>query len=59
MGYDLYAYSPSVACAAIATVLFLVFTISHLWLLIRNGTYFFSAFVVGGFCKYFAFFVID
>ncbi|KAJ6035575.1 RTA1 like protein [Penicillium canescens] len=47
MGYNLYAYSPSVACAAIATVLFFVLTISHLWLLVRNGTYFFSAFVVG------------
>lgn len=44
-------YDPSVVAAAVATALFGITTIVHLWQMCRRRTWYFTAFVVGGFCK--------
>lgn len=48
-------YDPSVVAAAVATALFGITTIIHLWQMCRRRTWYFTAFVVGGFFEVFGF----
>lgn len=47
-GFKLWHYSPSVAAAAIFTILFVLLTAYHAFLLVRRRTWFCIPFVVGG-----------
>lgn len=50
--FQLYRYTPSIAAAILFTVLFFLTTAFHLYQLIRNKTWYFIAFVLGGICKW-------
>lgn len=52
-GFDfkLYRYDPSLPAAVVSTVVFAVFSVLHTWRLIRVRAYYFTPFVVGGFCR--------
>jgi len=49
-GYQLYHYDPSVAAAAVFTILFLATSLFHTWQMFKHKTWFFVAFIVGGLC---------
>lgn len=51
MSYILYHYYPSLTAAAIFIMLFSAVTAVHIVLLLKNRTWYFIAFVVGGICK--------
>jgi hypothetical protein len=49
--FQLYHYDPSLAAAVISAIIFLVTTLVHIWQMFKHRTWFFVAFIVGGFCK--------
>jgi hypothetical protein len=53
-GFDfkLYRYDPSLPAAIVSTVVFAVLSVLHTWRLIRVRAYYFTPFVVGGFCRF-------
>ena len=48
--FKYYYYDPSMVAAIIFVVLFALTAFLHLFQMIRTKTWFFTAFVVGGFC---------
>lgn len=46
-----YDYTPSLAAAVVFLILFGSVTGYHVWLLLRNKTWFFIVFVLGGICQ--------
>ncbi|KAJ5586889.1 uncharacterized protein N7459_002654 [Penicillium hispanicum] len=48
MGYKLYNYDPSAGAAVAFSAIFFLTTAVHIWQLIRNRTWFFIPFIVGG-----------
>lgn len=52
-GFDfkLYRYDPSLPAAVVSTVVFAVLSVLHTWRLIRVRAYYFTPFVIGGFCR--------
>lgn len=48
-----YEYDPSLAAAIVFLLFFIVTTSFHLYQMIRTKTWYFIAFVIGGFCKSF------
>jgi hypothetical protein len=50
-GYVLYNYTPSLAVANVALLLFLAATVVHIFLAIKNCTNFLTAFIIGGFLE--------
>jgi hypothetical protein len=51
-GFKLYHYDPSVAAAVIFVFLFLATSLCHVWQMVKQRTWFFTAFIVGGICKW-------
>ena len=51
--FKLYHYDPSVAAAVVFVFLFLATSIYHVWQMVKQKTWFFTAFIVGGICKRF------
>jgi len=49
-GFQFYHYKPSVAAAAVFLILFLATSVIHTWQMFKNRTWFFVAFIIGGFC---------
>ena len=49
--FNCYHYSPSLAAAIVFIVLFVAVTVLHIFRLLRTRTWYFTALVVGGFCK--------
>lgn len=54
-GYDfkLYRYTPSLAGAVIAMLLFATVTSLHIWKLVRHRALYFTAFAIGGICTHY------
>lgn len=50
--FQLYRYTPSLPGAIIAVIVFAILTCAHLWRLLRSRAFYFTAFTVGGACKY-------
>lgn len=50
--FQLYRYTPSLAGAIIAVVVFAALTSIHFWRLMRARAFYFTAFLVGGVCTY-------
>lgn len=48
--FKLYRYTPSSAAAIVATAVFGILTLAHLFRLIKARTYFCLPFVIGGLC---------
>lgn len=51
--YYLWHYLPSIAAAAIFAVIFAILTIALLWRMCKTRTWYFTAFIIGGLCKWF------
>jgi len=49
--YKLYHYEPSIPAASAFAILFLITCILHIWQMVKDRTWFFTAFIIGGFCK--------
>jgi hypothetical protein len=52
--HKVYNYDPSEAAAVVFLISFIVTTLFHLYQMIRTKTWYFIAFVIGGFCKSFS-----
>lgn len=50
--FKLYRYTPTLAGAIVALVVFAVLTAVHFWRLIRARSFYFVPFLVGGICAY-------
>lgn len=50
--FQLYRYTPSLAAAAVAVAIFAILTVLHMWRLLRARAFYFTAFTVGGICKW-------
>jgi hypothetical protein len=49
--FKLYHYDPSVAAAVVFVVLFLATSVYHVWQMVKQRTWFFLAFIIGGICE--------
>lgn len=49
--FNLYRYTPSLAAAVIFIILFVLATFYHLYQVARTRCWYFTVFVIGGFCK--------
>jgi hypothetical protein len=49
--FKLYRYDPSLAAAIVAVALFTIISFYHVWLMKRHRSWYFTAFIIGGFCK--------
>lgn len=50
--FKLYHYDPSVAAAVIFVLLFLATSLYHVWQMVKQKTWFFTAFIIGGICRW-------
>lgn len=50
--FQLYRYTPSLAAAVIAVAIFAILTVLHMWRLLRVRAFYFTAFTIGGICKW-------
>lgn len=50
--FQLYRYTPSLAAAVVAVVIFAILTVVHTGLLLRARAFYFTAFTIGGICKW-------
>lgn len=50
--FQLYRYTPSLAAAVVAVVVFAILTVLHMWRLIRARAFYFTAFTIGGICQW-------
>lgn len=50
--FQLYRYTPSLAAAVVAVAIFAILTVLHMWRLLRARAFYFTAFTVGGICKW-------
>lgn len=50
--FQLYRYTPSLAAAITALIIFLTLTSLHVWRLVRARALYFIAFTIGGACAY-------
>lgn len=49
--FQLYRYTPSLAAAVVAVVVFAILTVLHTGLLLRARAFYFTAFTIGGICE--------
>lgn len=49
--FMLYRYTPSLAGAVVAAVIFGILTITHFWRMARAKSFYFTPFLIGGICK--------
>jgi hypothetical protein len=49
--FKLYHYDPSVAAAVVFVFLFLATSFCHVWQMVKERTWFFTAFIFGGACE--------
>lgn len=52
MTYNLYNYDPSPSAAIAFAVFFGLSAAFHIWQVVRNRSWFFIPFVIGGICKF-------
>jgi hypothetical protein len=52
-GFDfkLYRYDPSLPAAIVSVAVFAILSVLHTWRMIRVRAYYFTPFVIGGFCR--------
>lgn len=50
--FQLYRYTPSLAAAVVAVAVFAILTALHTWRLLRARAFYFTAFTMGGICKW-------
>lgn len=50
--FKLYQYEPSLWAAIVSAVIFAVLTVVHTWRMFRVRAFYFTAFTIGGVCKY-------
>ncbi|KAF4341500.1 Rtm1p [Fusarium beomiforme] len=49
--FKLYRYDPSLPAAVVSVVVFSILSVLHVWRLFRVRAYYFTPFVIGGFCR--------
>lgn len=50
--FKLYRYDPSLPAAVVSVVIFAILTVAHTWRLFRVRAYYFTAFTIGGICRF-------
>lgn len=50
--FQLYRYTPSLAAAVVGVVVFAILTIMHIGRLLKARAFYFTAFTIGGICKW-------
>lgn len=50
--FKLYRYDPSLPAAIVSVAVFAILTAAHTWRLLRVRAYYFTAFTIGGLCKF-------
>lgn len=52
MGYKYYNYDPNFGAAAVFIILFGVSSLTHLFQIFKNKTWYFIPFIIGGACEH-------
>lgn len=52
LNFQLYRYTPSLAAAVVGVVVFAILTVLHTGLLLKARAFYFTAFTIGGICKW-------